>query len=115
VPLFLFVILFGLSMDYQIFVVSRIRDAIRQGMSPKQAVSVGITNSAGVITSAAVVMVSVFVSFMFLHLLEVKQMGFALAVAVLLDAIVVRAMILPALLTLLGRSAWWPSKPLSAT
>jgi RND superfamily putative drug exporter len=115
VPLFLFVILFGLSMDYQIFVVSRIRDAIRQGMSSKQAVSIGITNSAGVITSAAVVMVSVFVSFMFLHLLEVKQMGFALAVAVLLDAIVVRAMILPALLTLLGRSAWWPSKPLSAT
>ena len=111
VPLFLFVILFGLSMDYQIFVVSRIRDAIRQGMSPKRAVSVGITNSAGVITSAAVVMVSVFVSFMFLHLLEVKQMGFALAVAVLLDAVVVRVMILPALLTLLGRSAWWPSKP----
>jgi RND superfamily putative drug exporter len=99
-------------MDYQIFVVSRIRDAIRSGVPPKTAVSTGITNSAGVITSAAVVMVSVFVSFMFLHLLEVKQMGFGLAVAVLLDAVVVRILILPALLTLLGRFAWWPSKRL---
>ncbi|HEY4023832.1 MAG TPA: MMPL family transporter [Pseudonocardiaceae bacterium] len=111
VPLFLFVVLFGLSMDYQIFVVSRIRDAIRQGVPPKLAVSTGITNSAGVITSAAVVMVSVFVSFMFLHLLEVKQMGFGLAVAVLLDAVVVRILILPALLTLFGRFSWWPSTP----
>ena len=109
VPLFLFVILFGLSMDYQIFVVSRIRDVIGDGVPPKLAVSAGITNSAGVITSAAVVMVSVFVSFMFLHLLEVKQMGFGLAVAVLLDAVVVRVLILPALLTLFGRFAWWPS------
>jgi len=62
-----------------------------------------------------VVMVSVFVSFMFLHLLEVKQMGFALAVAVLLDAVVVRVLIQPALPTLLGRFAWWPSKPATGT
>lgn len=110
VPLFLFVVLFGLSMDYQIFVVSRIRDAIRAGHAPRGAVFTGITNSAGVITSAAVVMVSVFVSFMFLHLLEVKQMGFGLAIAVLLDAVVVRILILPALLTLFGRFGWWPSR-----
>jgi RND superfamily putative drug exporter len=109
VPLFLFVILFGLSMDYQIFVVSRIREHVQHGLDTRTAVQRGITSSAGVITSAAVVMVSVFVSFMFLHLLEVKQTGFALAVAVLLDAAVVRVLILPALLTLLGRASWWPS------
>lgn len=111
VPLFLFVILFGLSMDYQVFVVSRIREAARRGLPTREAVREGITGSAGVITSAAVVMVSVFVSFMFLHLLEVKQTGFGLAVAVLLDAAVVRILILPALLTLLGRLTWWPANP----
>jgi RND superfamily putative drug exporter len=112
VPLFLFVILFGLSMDYQIFVVSRIREHVQRGLDARAVVERGITGSAGVITSAAVVMVSVFISFMFLHLLEVKQTGFALAVAVLVDAAVVRILILPALLTLLGRASWWPS-PLS--
>jgi len=111
VPLFLFVILFGLSMDYHVFVVSRIKEAVVRGKTTREAVHEGITTSAGVVTSAALVMVSVFASFVFTSLLEMKQLGFGLAVAVLLDAFVIRIMILPALLTLLGKSAWWPAKP----
>lgn len=70
----------------------------------------GIGSSAGVVTSAAVVMVTVFASFVFLNLVEMKQMGFVLAVAVLLDAFIVRIMILPSVLTLLGNASWWPSR-----
>ncbi|WP_405662149.1 MMPL family transporter [Streptomyces sp. RK9] len=110
VPLFLFVILFGLSMDYQVFVVSRIREAALDGVPTRQAVIDGIAASAKVVTSAALVMVTVFASFVMLHILEMKQMGFVLAVAVLLDAFVIRVMILPAALLLLGRATWWPSK-----
>ncbi|GAA4571704.1 MMPL family transporter [Planotetraspora kaengkrachanensis] len=110
VPLFLFVILFGLSMDYQVFAVSRIRESALRGAPTRAAVVEGIGGSAGVITSAAVVMVSVFASFMFLSLVEMKQMGFGLAVAVLLDAFVVRTMILPSIMTLLGEASWWPSR-----
>ncbi|MFD6434841.1 MMPL family transporter [Streptomyces venezuelae] len=109
VPLFLFVILFGLSMDYQVFVVSRIREAALNGVPTRRAVIDGITSSAKVVTSAAIVMVTVFASFVMLHILEMKQMGLVLAVAVLLDAFVIRVMILPAALLLLGRAAWWPS------
>ncbi|MFJ2773193.1 MMPL family transporter [Streptomyces sp. NPDC087300] len=109
VPLFLFVILFGLSMDYQVFVVSRIREAALNGVPTRQAVLDGIASSAKVVTSAAVVMVTVFASFVMLHILEMKQMGFVLAAAVLLDAFVIRVMILPAALLLLGRATWWPS------
>ncbi|WP_406074370.1 MMPL family transporter [Streptomyces virginiae] len=111
VPLFLFVILFGLSMDYQVFVVSRIKEARDQGMTARAAVLDGITRSARVVTSAALVMVTVFAAFVFLHLTEMKQMGFCLAVAVLLDAVVVRMMILPSILLLLGERAWWPRRP----
>jgi RND superfamily putative drug exporter len=110
VPLFLFVILFGVSMDYQVFLVSRIREAVTRGVPTREAVLRGIASSAGVVTSAAVVMVSVFVSFMFLHLIEVKQIGFGLSVAVLVDAFIVRIMILPSIMTLLGKAAWWPSR-----
>ncbi|QIK11393.1 MMPL family transporter [Streptomyces sp. ID38640] len=110
VPLFLFVILFGLSMDYQIFVVSRIREAALRGVPTREAVLHGVGASAKVVTSAAVVMVTVFASFMFLHLAEMKQIGFSLAVAVLLDAFVIRVVILPSALTLLGRASWWPSR-----
>ncbi|WP_439675522.1 MMPL family transporter [Embleya sp. MST-111070] len=109
-PLFLFVVLFGLSMDYHVFVVSRIREAAMQGMSTKAAVERGITSSAGVITSAAIVMVSVFLVFGTLSMLDMKQMGIGLAAAVLIDAIVVRIVILPSLMTLLGRANWWPSR-----
>ncbi|MFF7248714.1 MMPL family transporter [Embleya sp. NPDC008237] len=109
VPLFLFVILFGLSMDYQVFVISRIREAALRGVPTRQAVLDGIGSSAGVVTSAAFVMVTVFASFIGLHLIEMKQFGFSLAVAVLLDAFVIRIMILPAAMLLLGERSWWPS------
>ncbi|MFF3016655.1 MMPL family transporter [Streptomyces sp. NPDC057939] len=108
VPLFLFVILFGLSMDYQVFVVSRIKEAMDGGMTARRAVLDGIGRSAKVVTSAAIVMVTVFGAFVALHLTEMKQMGFCLALAVLLDAVVVRLMVLPALLLLLGERAWSP-------
>ncbi|MFD0359424.1 MMPL family transporter [Streptomyces sp. NPDC127110] len=110
VPLFLFVILFGLSMDYQVFVVSRIKEAVDGGMTARAAVLEGIGRSAKVVTSAAAVMVTVFAAFVFLHLTEMKQMGFCLAVAVLLDAVVIRLMILPSVLLLLGERAWWPRR-----
>ncbi|MFJ9415185.1 MMPL family transporter [Streptomyces sp. NPDC101227] len=110
VPLFLFVILFGLSMDYQVFVVSRIREAALTGVPTGQAVLQGTVTSAKVVTSAAVVMVTVFASFTLLHLAEMKQIGFSLAVAVLLDAFVIRVLVLPAALTLLGGATWWPSR-----
>ncbi len=110
VPLFLFVILFGLSMDYQVFVVSRIREAVLAGASTRQAVLDGIRRSASVVTSAAVVMTTVFVSFVFLHIIEMKQIGFVLAVAVLLDAFIVRIMVLPAVMLLLGEASWWPAR-----
>ncbi|MFD5755512.1 MMPL family transporter [Streptomyces sp. NPDC127044] len=109
VPLFLFVILFGLSMDYQVFVISRVREAALNGIPTRKAVIDGIGSSAGVVTSAAVVMVTVFASFAALHLIEMKQIGFSLAVAVLLDAFVIRMLILPALMLLLGEANWWPS------
>ncbi|WP_426362244.1 MMPL family transporter [Streptomyces sp. E-08] len=110
VPLFLFVILFGLSMDYQVFVISRIREARLSGVPTRQAVLQGLSSSAGVVTSAAVVMVTVFASFAALHLIEMKQIGFSLAVAVLLDAFVIRVLVLPSLMLLLGEANWWPSR-----
>ncbi|MEU3838744.1 MMPL family transporter [Streptomyces sp. NPDC028635] len=110
VPLFLFVILFGLSMDYQVFVISRIREAALRGVPTRRAVIEGIGSSAGVVTSAAAVMVTVFASFAALHLIEMKQIGFSLAVAVLLDAFVIRMLVLPSLTLLLGEANWWPSR-----
>jgi putative drug exporter of the RND superfamily len=110
VPLFLFVILFGLSMDYQVFVVSRIRELALQGVPTRQAILQGITSSAGVVTSAALVMVSVFGGFVFGGLLEIKQVGFVLAVGVLLDAFIVRILVLPSVMMLLGKANWWPSR-----
>ncbi|MFJ1787189.1 MMPL family transporter [Streptomyces anulatus] len=110
VPLFLAVILFGLSMDYQVFVVSRIQEARQNGRSAREAVLEGINRSAKVVTSAAIVMVTVFGAFVALHLTEMKQMGFCLAVAVLLDAVVIRLMVLPSVLLLLGERAWWPAR-----
>jgi RND superfamily putative drug exporter len=104
------VILFGLSMDYQVFVISRIKEAVQRGAPTRTAVIDGIGSSASVVTSAAFVMVTVFASFIPLHLIEMKQFGFSLAVAVLLDAFVIRLMILPALMLLLGDAAWWPSR-----
>ena len=110
IPLFLFAVLFGLSMDYHVFVVSRIREAAQHGMPTKQAVAHGITRSAGVVTSAAMVMVSVFAIFATLSMNEMKQMGVGLAVAVFLDAMVIRVLVLPSLMSLLGSANWWPGR-----
>ncbi len=109
-PLFLFVVLFGLSMDYHVFVVSRIREAVGRGLSTKEAVADGITSSAGVVTSAAIVMVGVFAIFATLSLLDFKQMGIGLAAAVLIDATIVRALLLPSAMALLGHWNWWTPK-----
>ncbi|MEI2732451.1 MAG: MMPL family transporter [Dermatophilaceae bacterium] len=104
-PLLMFVVLFGLSMDYHVFVMSRVREARDAGMSPRAAVRAGVARSAGVVTSAAAVMIGVFAVFGTLSVLEMKQLGVGLAVAVLLDATVVRGVLLPATLALLGERA----------
>ncbi|MFC0006882.1 MMPL family transporter [Micromonospora siamensis] len=106
-PLMLFVILFGLSMDYHVFVVSRIREAYRRGEAIRDAVRIGIVGSAGVVTSAAIIMVGVFSVFGTLTALEFKQLGVGLAVAILIDAIVIRAIVLPAAMIWLGKANWW--------
>jgi RND superfamily putative drug exporter len=106
-PLFLFVVLFGLSMDYHVFVVSRIREALGRGMSNREAVGHGITTSAGTVTSAAIVMVGVFAIFGTLSTIDMKQLGVGLAAAILLDATIIRAVVLPSVMTLLGKANWW--------
>jgi uncharacterized membrane protein YdfJ with MMPL/SSD domain len=106
-PLFLFVVLFGLSMDYHVFILSRIREAYDEGMSSDDAVRYGITRTAGVVTSAALVMVGVFSIFGTLTELDVKQAGVGLAAAVLIDATIVRAVLLPASMKLLGDWNWY--------
>jgi RND superfamily putative drug exporter len=155
IPLFLFVVLFGLSMDYHVFVVSRVREAAlasgppasgltsteaparnepgasarrredaglrparrraerghdTAGMSTRDAVAYGISRSAGVVTSAAVLMVSVFAIFATLSMNEMKQMGVGLAAAVFIDAMIIRVLVLPSLMALLGKANWWPGR-----
>ncbi len=106
-PLILFVILFGLSMDYHVFVVSRIREAALRGEPIRDAVARGITTSAGTVTSAAAVMVAVFSIFATLSTLDTKQVGVGLAAAILVDATIIRAVVLPAAMALLGNANWW--------
>jgi len=106
-PLFLFVVLFGLSMDYHVFILSRVREGVDAGMSNDDAVRYGITATAGVVTSAALVMFGVFALFGSLSSLDVKQAGVGLAVAVLIDATIVRAVLLPASMKLLGAWNWY--------
>jgi uncharacterized membrane protein YdfJ with MMPL/SSD domain len=112
-PLFLFVILFGLSMDYHVFILSRIREAVDRGMKTEDAVSYGIKQTAGVVTSAAVVMVAVFSVFGSLSMIEFKMMGVGLAAAVLIDATLVRGVLLPAAMKLLGEYNWYLPKRLN--
>ena len=107
VPLLLFVILFGLSMDYPDFILSRIREAVGRGAGSDEAVAYGIRSTAGVVTSAAIVMVFVFAIFATLSMLFLKQFGVGLSVAVLLDATIVRAVLLPASMKLLGDWNWY--------
>ena len=109
-PLFLFVVLFGLSMDYHVFILTRIREAYDRGRSTEDAVTHGIKTTAGVVTSAAVVMISVFAIFATLSLLIFKELGVGLAVAVLIDATIIRGVLLPATMKLLGDWNWYLPK-----
>src|SRR5215208_7051351 len=112
-PLFMFVILFGLSMDYHVLVLSRIREGVDRGMSTEKAVAHGIKSTAGVITSAAAVMVITFGMFATGSDQQMKQLGVGLAAAILIDATIVRAVLLPAAMTLLGERNWYLPKRLS--
>jgi RND superfamily putative drug exporter len=111
-PLFMFVILFGLSMDYHVFILTRVKERVDAGESTEDAVAHAITKTAGTVTSAALVMVGVFALFATIRLLPVKQLGFGLAVAVFLDATVVRAVLLPAAMKLLGDWNWYMPRSL---
>jgi RND superfamily putative drug exporter len=101
------VILFGLSMDYHVFIISRIRELHDRGASTEQAILGGIRSTAGVVTSAALVMICVFAVFATLSMLFFKQFGVGLAAAVLIDATIVRAVLLPATMQLLGEANWY--------
>jgi len=106
-PMFLFVILFGLSMDYHVFILSRVREYYDRGLDTEHAVAKGIKSTAGVVTSAAIVMVLVFGVFALMPLIDMKEMGIGLAAAILIDATIVRAVLLPATMKLLGKWNWY--------
>jgi RND superfamily putative drug exporter len=108
IPVLVFCIVFGLSMDYELFLVSRVAEARRSGRGESEAIVGGVRHTGGVITSAAAIMIVVFGAFMLSNVLLIQMLGFALAVAVLIDATVVRMAIAPALLRLAGRWNWWP-------
>jgi putative drug exporter of the RND superfamily len=108
VPIVTFAIVFGLSMDYEVFLVARVLEARRSGLSELEAIPEGMARTAGLITSAAAIMIVVFAAFTFGGFLVVKMIGFTLAVAVLIDATIVRIIIGPALLRLAGDWNWWP-------
>ncbi len=109
-PILLFVILFGLSMDYHVFVLSRVREAHDKGMSTDDSIAFGIKSTAGVVTSAAIVMVGVFAIFATLSMMIFKQFGVGLAAAILIDATIIRAILLPATMKLLGDWNWYLPK-----
>ena len=109
-PIFLIGVVFGLAMDYQVFLVTRIREAHVHGASAHEAVVDGFRNSARVVAAAAIIMTSVFAAFMLQDDPIIKSMGFALAIAVLIDAFIIRMTLIPALMYLLGEKAWWLPK-----
>jgi RND superfamily putative drug exporter len=110
VPVIVFCLVFGLSMDYEVFLVARVAEANRSGAGVDDALAEGVARTGGVITSAAAVMIVVFASFTLGDFLLVKVLGFALAVAVLIDATIVRLAIGPAVLRLAGKWNWWPGE-----
>jgi len=114
VPILAFAIVFGLSMDYEVFLMMRVAEARRSGLDEGEAVAEGLARTGRVITSAAAVMVAVFGAFAAGGFLLVKMLGFALGVAVLLDATLIRVAVGPALLRLGGRWNWWPGAGVSA-
>jgi RND superfamily putative drug exporter len=109
-PIFLIGILFGLAMDYQLFLVSGMREAYAHGKKPKDAINFGIHLSRGVVVAAALIMVTVFGGFAFSHLATIRPIGFGLAIGVLIDAFLVRLLLVPAAMTILNKSAWWIPK-----
>ena len=106
-PLFLFSILFGLSMDYHMFIMGRIKEAHEHGMSNAEAISAGVKATAGTITNAAAIMVAIAIIFAFARDIALKQFGFGLAAAILIDATVIRSILLPASMKLLGEANWY--------
>jgi RND superfamily putative drug exporter len=112
VPVMMFAILFGLSMDYEVFLLSRIREEFDKSGNNREAVAIGLAKTARVITSAALIMIAVFLSFVTSDNATVKMIGLGLAVAVFVDATVVRLMLVPATMELLGNANWWLPKPL---
>jgi putative drug exporter of the RND superfamily len=107
VPLFLFSVLFGLSMDYQVFLLSRIKELHDQTGDTRRAVSFGVSSTARIITGAALIIVAVFLGFAMGDLIQFQQMGFGIAVALLLDATIIRSVVLPSMMTLLERWNWY--------
>jgi len=109
-PTIIIGILFGLAMDYQLFLTSGIREAFVHGKSPKESINYGIRLSRSVVVAAAIIMISVFGGFAFSHMAMIRPMGFGLAVGVLFDAFIVRLIMVPAFMTLMGKAAWWMPK-----
>lgn len=107
VPLFLFAIIFGLSVDYEVFLLSRIREAVREGHPNRESVRIGLVRSARSITLAGVTLVTVFVAFTTSQLDGLRQLGGGVAIAIVLDVTLVRCVLVPATVTLLGRWNWW--------
>src|SRR5690606_809551 len=112
-PLFIFAIVFGLSMDYEVFLVARIQEAHLDGLDDHDAVATAMAATGGVITSAAAVMVTVFALLLFSHVELIRTLGLGLSVAIILDATLVRMVLVPALMTLAGRWNWWLPGPLA--
>ena len=115
VPLIVFCFVFGFSMDYEVFLVSRVAEAAARGESEEAAVADGVARTGGVITSAAAIMIVVFAAFALSDFLLIKILGFTLAAAILIDATLVRMAVGPALLRLAGEWNWWPGRRRSAT
>jgi RND superfamily putative drug exporter len=111
-PVMLFSVLFGLSTDYQVFLLTRVREHIRQGKSNEEAIAAGLERTAGIITAAALIMIVVFGSFALTSVLVIKEIGFGLAVAIAVDATLVRVVLVPATMKLLGRWNWWMPRAL---
>jgi RND superfamily putative drug exporter len=109
-PIFLIGILFGLAMDYQLFLVSGMREAYAHGKKPRDAINFGLHLSRGVVVAAALIMITVFGGFAFSHLATIRPIGFGLAIGVLIDAFLVRLLLVPAAMTILNKSAWWIPK-----
>jgi RND superfamily putative drug exporter len=109
-PTILIGILFGLAMDYQLFLTSGMREAYAHGKSPKEAINHGIHLSRAVVVAAAIIMITVFGGFAFSHLAMIRPVGFGLAIGVLFDAFLVRLLLVPAAMSMLGKAAWWMPK-----